>query len=116
MTMRRSIAAGFCSFFAIVFLTGATGVMALAPASAQTPALTGKVTAEQGPLEGVLVSARKDGSTVTITVVSDKDGRYSFPAAKLEPGHMRCASAPSASISTMPSRSRWRRAIPRRPT
>ena len=84
--MRRSIAAGLCSFFAVVFLTGATGVMALAPALAQTAALTGKVTAEQGPLEGVLVSARKDSSTVTITVVSDKDGRYSFPAAKLAPG------------------------------
>ena len=48
--------------------------------------LTGKVTAGQEALEGVLVSARKDGSTVTVTVVSDKDGRYSFPAARLEPG------------------------------
>lgn len=35
-------------------------------------------------MEGVLVSAKKAGST--ITVVSDKDGRFSFPAAKLEPG------------------------------
>lgn len=67
-------------------LTGAAQAPALAQAPAQTPALTGKVNAEQGPLEGVLVSAKKDGSTVTITVVSDKDGRYSFPAAKLEPG------------------------------
>jgi virginiamycin B lyase len=33
-----------------------------------------------------LVSAKKAGSTITVTVVSDKDGRYSFPAAKLEPG------------------------------
>ena len=57
-------------------------------AAAQTiaPALTGKVTAEQGALEGVLVSAKKSGSTITITVVSDKDGRYAFPAARLEPG------------------------------
>ncbi len=47
---------------------------------------TGKVTAGQEPLEGVLVSAKKDGSTITVTVVSDKDGRYSFPAARLEPG------------------------------
>ena len=37
-------------------------------------------------MEGVLVSAKKAGSTITITVVSDKDGRYSFPASKLEPG------------------------------
>ncbi|HZL39853.1 MAG TPA: carboxypeptidase regulatory-like domain-containing protein [Pseudolabrys sp.] len=58
------------------------------PASAQTasPALTGKVTAEQGALEGVLVSAKKIGSTITVTVVSDKVGRYAFPAARLEPG------------------------------
>jgi len=50
------------------------------------PSLAGKVTAGQEALEGVLVSAQKSGSTVTITVVSDKDGRYSFPAARLEPG------------------------------
>ena len=50
-------------------------------------ALTGKVTsAEEGAMEGVLVSAKKSGSTITITVVSDKDGSYSFPASKLEPG------------------------------
>jgi virginiamycin B lyase len=58
------------------------------PSAAQpvSPALTGKVSAGEGPLEGVLVSAKKTGSTVTTTVVSDKDGRYSFPAARLEPG------------------------------
>ena len=50
------------------------------------PALTGKVAAGQEAMEGVLVSARKNGSTVTTTVVSDKDGRYSFPAGRLEPG------------------------------
>jgi streptogramin lyase len=49
-------------------------------------ALAGKVTAGHEALEGVLVSAKKSGSTFTITVVSDKDGRYSFPAARLEPG------------------------------
>src|SRR6266545_543406 len=50
-------------------------------------ALSGKVTsAEEGAMEGVLVSAKKAGSTITVTVVSDARGRYSFPAAKLEPG------------------------------
>lgn len=80
--MRRAIAAGLCSLFALVLLTGVANAQALA----QTPALTGKVTAEQGVLEGVLVSAKKDGSNITVTVVSDKDGRYSFPAGRLEPG------------------------------
>ena len=37
-------------------------------------------------MEGVLVSAQKDGSTVTITVVTDGQGRYRFPRTKLEPG------------------------------
>jgi streptogramin lyase len=37
-------------------------------------------------MEGVLVSARKAGSTITVTVVSDARGTYSFPAARLEPG------------------------------
>jgi len=50
-------------------------------------ALSGKVTsAEGGAMEGVLVSAKKAGSTITVTVVTDERGRYSFPAAKLEPG------------------------------
>jgi virginiamycin B lyase len=58
------------------------------PAQAQTPAaLTGQVTSgEEGPMEGVLISAKKAGSNVTITVVSDAQGNFSFPAAKLEPG------------------------------
>ena len=50
-------------------------------------ALTGLVTsAEEGPMEGVLVSARKAGSIVTTTVVSDRQGRYQFPRKRLEPG------------------------------
>jgi streptogramin lyase len=57
------------------------------PARAQS-ALTGLVSsAEEGPMEGVLVTARKDGATMAITVVSNDKGQYSFPAAKLEPGH-----------------------------
>jgi virginiamycin B lyase len=59
-----------------------------APAAAQSAAaLGGQVTsAEEGPMEGVLVSARKAASTITVTVVSDARGTYSFPAARLEPG------------------------------
>ena len=57
-------------------------------ADTQGPAaLSGQVTsAEEGPMEGVLVTAKKDGSTIRISVVSDRQGHYSFPAAKLEPG------------------------------
>jgi hypothetical protein len=50
-------------------------------------ALTGKVSsAEEGPMEGVLVSARRAGSTITVTVVSDSKGQYTFPRNRLEPG------------------------------
>jgi streptogramin lyase len=63
-------------------------VSAAFPASAQSPALTGQVSsAEEGAMEGVVVSAKKDGSTVTISVVSDAQGRFTFPAERLEPGH-----------------------------
>src|SRR5579862_7412263 len=58
-----------------------------AAARADTIALGGRASsAEDGALEGVLVSAKRAGSTVTITVVTDAQGRYAFPAAKLEPG------------------------------
>jgi virginiamycin B lyase len=58
---------------------------ALAQAAA---ALSGQVTsAEEGAMEGVLVSAKKDGSTITVTVVTDAKGEYSFPADRLGAGH-----------------------------
>src|SRR5689334_8012636 len=70
----------------VVLVVGCT---ALWP-HAQTPspaALAGQITSnEEGPMEGVLVSAKRDGSTITTTVVSDDQGRYRFPAAKLQPG------------------------------
>jgi virginiamycin B lyase len=61
------------------------------PAGAQDEAaLSGRVTSEaEGAMEGVLVSAKKVGSTATVTVVTNQDGRYRFPAAKLEPGQYR---------------------------
>jgi virginiamycin B lyase len=58
-------------------------------ACAQTPAaaLTGRVGwAAEARMEGVLVSARKSGSTITHTVVSDDKGQFDFAPAKLEPG------------------------------
>src|SRR5262249_59442370 len=43
--------------------------------------------AEDARREGVLVGAKREGGTVTVTVVTDKAGRYGFPAGRLEPGH-----------------------------
>src|SRR5262245_58043734 len=68
---------------AVVLLSGILST----PVCAQAPALAGKVSsAEEAAMEGVLVSAKKAGSTITVTVVSDAEGRYSFPAKKLSPG------------------------------
>ena len=51
-------------------------------------ALQGQVSsAKEGMMEGVVVSARKDGSTITVSVVTDDKGHFSFPASRLEPGH-----------------------------
>src|SRR5262249_36656473 len=70
---------------AILLQTGSAPVQAQAQAAS---ALTGQVTsAEEGPMEGVVVSAKKDGSNISISVVSDDRGRFAFPAARLEPGH-----------------------------
>ena len=58
------------------------------PAQAQSDrALTGQVSsAQEGPMEGVLVSARRTGSTLTVTVATDRQGRYSIPRSRLQPG------------------------------
>src|SRR6202521_2619087 len=50
-------------------------------------ALTGVVSSQQeGLMEGVVVSARRDGANFTVSVVSDAKGKYSFPWTHLEPG------------------------------
>jgi streptogramin lyase len=49
--------------------------------------LTGAVTsAEEGAMEGVLISAQKSGSPITVSVVSDEKGRFRFPDGRLAPG------------------------------
>ena len=49
--------------------------------------LAGKVTSQaEGPMEGVLVGAKKVGSTITTWVVSDAQGRYGFPRERLQAG------------------------------
>ncbi len=75
-------------------LASAAGLAALvlhvsSPALAQNAAaLSGEVSsAKEGVMEGVVVSAKKDGSTITVSVVSDDKGHFSFPATRLDPGH-----------------------------
>jgi streptogramin lyase len=80
----RSLSLVIAASLTLLLVTAPSGTLR---AQAPAPALTGQVTsAEEGAMEGVLVSAKKAGSNITITVVSDAQGRYSFPAGKLEPG------------------------------
>lgn len=63
---------------------------AVSQLGAQQPAsvaLTGIVSsAAEGPMEGVDVSAKRAGSTITTTVITDATGHYRFPASRLAPG------------------------------
>src|SRR6202030_2271605 len=79
----------FNALLASTSLVSALAWLTFVPAQAQTAAaLTGQVSsAEEGMMEGVLVSAKKDGGTITTTVVSNDKGQFSFPAERLEPGH-----------------------------
>jgi streptogramin lyase len=52
-----------------------------------TAAITGQVSSEaEGAMEGVVITARKPGAKLSVSVITDAQGRYSFPADRLEPG------------------------------
>ena len=94
----------------------AIGTSAQATLSGQI-SLSGQVSsAEEGLMEGVLVSAKKDGSSVTTTVVSNDKGQYSFPPASSSPAATPSASARRATISWARRRSTSRPGRRRRPT
>jgi streptogramin lyase len=59
----------------------------LAEETAGPAALQGTVTSPQeGPMEGVVVNARRGGANFTVSVVSDSRGKYSFPRTHLAAG------------------------------
>ena len=70
---------------ALVFALASAGAGRLDAQGAA--ALRGVVSsAEEKKMEGVVVNARREGANFTVSVVSDKDGKYSFPRTHLEPG------------------------------
>ena len=72
---------------AVVVLWAWTGPAPLGAQSGSRVALSGTITSQaEGKMEGVVVSARRDGVTMTVSVVTDARGRYSFPRTHLEPG------------------------------
>jgi virginiamycin B lyase len=77
----------FIALRAAIAAVAAWLFMSAGPVAAQAPALSGKIASDrEGPMEGVLVSAKKPGGTITVTVVSDAKGDYAFPADRLELG------------------------------
>jgi streptogramin lyase len=72
------------ALFSILYVLFLMGIKAH---SANPVAIGGVVSSQQeGKMEGVLVSAKKEGSTITVSVVSDSQGRYAFPGDRLSPG------------------------------
>ena len=76
------------SYAILALIAALVGAAIVSIAAQSSPAaLTGMVrSAEEGSMEGVLVSAKRAGSTITITVATDAQGRYAFPRTRLEPG------------------------------
>jgi streptogramin lyase len=81
MKKQLALAAGM----AVIFLPLAAANFVRADGA--PAALTGQVSsAKEGLMEGVVVGAKKEGSTITVNVMSDEKGKFNFPAAKLTPG------------------------------
>ena len=79
--MKGVLSASAVAFAVLCIDLGASGAQA-------ADALDGQVSsAEEGAMEGVLVSAQKTGSPMRITVVTDAQGHYAFPSNRLDPGH-----------------------------
>jgi virginiamycin B lyase len=80
-TLLRGVAAGF----AVTLLLVVSSFRSLA--QHDPVALTGQVRSRaEGLMEGVVVSAKRAGSTVTVSVMSDARGQYNFPRNRLAPG------------------------------
>src|SRR5688572_19979023 len=82
-TRRAAMAAAVVSLLVTVsFLVSQPRVEAQGAA-----ALTGDVSSTQeGKMEGVAVTAQREGAAFRVSVYSDARGRYSFPRTRLEPG------------------------------
>src|SRR5690349_16774803 len=74
-------------FVMCLILTGLSTALPASPKPAAAAALAGTVTSDaEGPMEGVVVSAKQVGGAITVSVVSDKQGHYVFPADRLAAG------------------------------
>src|SRR5438270_796329 len=83
MEYRRVFAAGSV-IVALACVLSAAAQRTTPSAPPDDAGLSGSITAHGAPIEGITVSAKTAGSTVTTTVFTDDHGIYRFPA--LPPG------------------------------
>ena len=82
--VNRFVLAGLLTIVTVAFVIGASAQTNGASSDAGV-LLTGTITADAAKMEGVVVSARADGSTITTSVYTDQQGDYFFP--RLEAGN-----------------------------
>jgi virginiamycin B lyase len=89
------------SLLGFVLILGSIGDVL--PGASEPVRLTGIVSSDaEGPMEGVVVSAKRAGSTIAVAVVTDRQGRYSFPASRLAPGGYRLSIRAVGYVSANP--------------
>src|ERR1700741_1436823 len=85
--MRMRMAKLFAAVLVGTALLGIAVVSIAAAEGTSSSALSGTVSSPaDGPMEGVLVGAKRAGSTISTWVVSNAQGQYSFPRDRMEPG------------------------------
>ena len=68
------------------------GTLAARATSEAPAAISGQVSSQaEGAMEGVVVTAHRDGSIVSVSVTTDAKGHFAFPESRLEPGHYNLA-------------------------
>jgi virginiamycin B lyase len=79
---------GFAALLSVGLSVGACSERGITAAGkAPDMILTGSVSSQaEGPMEGVLVGAKKENGGIKVTVVSDHEGHFSFPKGTLPPG------------------------------
>src|SRR5262244_764257 len=86
MNPRRLLWIFMAGLGASALLTPSLGSDVLAQSTAAI-ALRGHVSsAEEPSMEGVVVTAKKTGGTISTSVVTNASGDFQFPAARLAPG------------------------------
>jgi virginiamycin B lyase len=75
---------GLLTIVSMIAFIGAAAPHAIAQSA---NALAGIVSSDAEPrMEGVIVTAKQEGSTISVSVVSDENGQYRFPAGRLVEG------------------------------